>query len=353
MISPKENVSLSAYTTIRTGGPARWFVTCKTETEVLEALAFAANNQLKILVLGAGSNLLVSDLGFPGLVVQVALDHMHFGDSGLVAVGAGVNWDKFVEETCMRGLAGLESMSGIPGRVGATPVQNVGAYGQEVCDTIVEVKALNIASSLTRVFSVAECGFAYRQSRFKSFEKDQWIITEVTFKLSGSSTPNPQYDELQKSLLADALWLRGDRVQKIMAVREHVIKIRSSKGMVLASSDPDTNSLGSFFMNPIVSTAEKSRIFDLASKKAWPRQPTAHSSGDNMWKLSAAWLIENSGVKKGDRIHGARVSTKHVLALTNPSKASTADVLALAAHIKKLVRDTFGIELVQEPVYVD
>ncbi len=353
MISPQENVSLSTYTTIRTGGPARWFVTCKTESAIVDALAFAATNQLKVLVLGAGSNLLVSDNGFLGLVIQVALDHLHFGDSGLVVAGAGVDWDKFVEETCVRGLSGLESMSGIPGKVGATPVQNVGAYGQEVCETIVEVRAVNIASFSARIFSAAECAFAYRQSRFKSSEKGHWIITEVTFKLSGSSTPNPQYDELQKSLAADPRWLGGGRVQKIMAVREHVIKIRSSKGMVLDISDPDTNSLGSFFLNPIVSTDEKARIFSLAAKKALLPQPTAHSVGDNLWKLSAAWLIENSGVKKGDQIHGARVSTKHVLALTNPSTASTADVLALAAHIQKQVREMFGVELVQEPVYID
>ena len=353
MISLQENISLSNYTTIRTGGPARWFITCKTEASILEALAYASSNKLKVLTLGAGSNLLVSDQGFDGLVIQVALDHISFKDSGLVVAGGGVNWDHFVKATCLHGLTGIESMSGIPGNVGATPVQNVGAYGQEVCETIVQVNAINIKDFSKRIFSAKECAFAYRNSRFKTSDKDLWLITEVTFQLNESSLPNPQYDELLKSLASDPLWSTGDRFQKIMTLREHVLKIRSSKGMVLNHSDSDTYSLGSFFMNPIVSTSEKVRIFQLAADKGLPRQPTAHSAGDNLWKLSAAWLIENSGIKKGDMIQSARVSTKHVLALTNPSNASTSDILALAAHVKKSVYNMFAVELIQEPVFVD
>ena len=289
----------------------------------------------------------------PSATVPDRLDHLSFKDSGSVVAGGGVNWDHFVKAACLRGLTGVESMSGIPGNVGATPVQNVGAYGQEVCETIVQVKAINIKDFTTRIFAATECAFAYRNSRFKSSDKDQWLITEVAFQLNTSALPNPRYDELLKSLSSDPLWLTGDRNQKIMTVREHVIKIRSSKGMVLNSSDPDTYSLGSFFMNPLVSTSEKVRIFQLAADKGLPSQPTAHSAGDNMWKLSAAWLIENSGIKKGDTIQSARVSTKHVLALTNPGKANTSDILALAAHIKKSVHNMFAVELIQEPVFVD
>jgi UDP-N-acetylmuramate dehydrogenase len=353
MMSFQENIQISHYTTIHTGGPARWFAACATAAEIIDALNFASSNKLSVLTLGAGSNLLVSDKGFDGLVIQVALNGLDIDDTGLVTAGAGVSWDALVKATCLRGLIGLEAMSGIPGLVGATPVQNVGAYGQEVSDTIVQVKALHKTTLGEHIFSAKECAFSYRQSRFKSSDRDQWIITEVTFQLNPSSPPTPRYDELQTSLASDQRWLTGDRTQKILAVRDHVIKIRSAKGMVLDSTDPDTRSLGSFFVNPIVTTSDKERVFQVASQRGIVRLPVAHPTGDNLWKLSAAWLIENSGIKKGDVLGHARVSTKHVLAITNPQKATTSEILALAHHIQTRVREAFGIELTQEPVRVD
>ena len=353
MVNITEHIQLSTHTTLRTGGPARYFALCASSQEILEALNFAKKNNLKVFVLGCGSNLLVSDGGFSGLVVKIAADKITHDSAGLVTAGAGVVWDDLVKDCCDRSLCGIEALSGIPGLVGAAPVQNIGAYGQEVSETITSVTAIHRQTLTTKVFSNEECEFGYRQSLFKLKGQDQWIITEVSFHLHTTKTPIPKYEELKLALEKNTEWQRGDRKSKITAIRHEVLKIRSTKGMVLDSKDPDTRSVGSFFVNPIVSLSEKERIFARARALACSRQPTAHPAGNSQWKLSAAWLIENSGIKKGQALGKARVSTKHVLAITNPNDASTKEVLELAALISAAVWQQFGIELEKEPIFVD
>jgi len=353
LVKITEHVPLSTYTTLRTGGPARYFALCASSQEILEALNFAKKNNLKVFVLGGGSNLLVSDAGFSGLVVKIASKKITYDSAGQVTVDAGVVWDDLVKDCCDQGLCGIEALSGIPGLVGAAPVQNIGAYGQEVSETITRVTAIHRQTLTTNVFSNKECEFGYRQSLFKLKDKDQWIITEVSFDLHTTKTPVAKYDELKLALEQNTEWQRGDRKSKISTLRHEVLKIRSTKGMVLDAKDQDTRSVGSFFVNPIVSQSEKERIFAHARALACSRQPTAYPAGNSQWKLSAAWLIENSGIKKG-QVHGhARVSTKHVLAITNPDDASTKEVLELAALISAAVWQQFGIELEREPIFVD
>jgi UDP-N-acetylmuramate dehydrogenase len=352
MIDVKENIPLNRLTTLCTGGTARWFISCASPDDIIEALKFAKASNLEVFVLGGGSNLLISDRGFDGLVIQIALTNLTFEPKGLVTAGAGVNWDYFVETSCERGLSGIEALSGIPGLVGATPVQNVGAYGQDVSETITSVTAINRKTLDTQVFPNKDCEFSYRQSRFKSRDKNLWVISAVQLQLSETSEPNAKYDELKTSLASDAKWTLGNRLQKITAIREHVLKIRASKGMVINPLDPDTRSVGSFFVNPIVTTAIKDHVTQVALQLDASRIPVAHAAGDNLWKLSAAWLIEHSGVTKGFTLGRARISTKHVLALTNPGDGSTGDILALADHVQNAVQSTFGILLEREPVFV-
>lgn len=349
----KKNIDLGPLTTIKTGGPAAYFIECAGEADILKALQFAHSKNLRIYVLGGGSNSLVSDRGFDGVVIKIANDNLNINEDGRVCAGAGVLWDQLVSEACHQGLSGIEAMSGIPGLVGATPVQNVGAYGQEVSETIESVKAIHRITLSTKIFSAVECDFSYRNSRFKGAEKDQWIITEVIFQLSPKLKPRPKYQELLNALTSDSDWNSEDRLQKILAIRNHVLKIRSSKGMVLNPNDPDTFSLGSFFVNPIVSAAVKDHIFNFAKVKNLSQSPPAHPAGDNMWKLSAAWLIENSGIKKGETRGRAKISSKHVLAITNPNSATTAEILDLADHIQKSVNSEFGVQLEREPVFVE
>lgn len=348
----QENIDLSQLTTIKTGGRARYLVECASELDIIDALKHAHSQNLRVLVLGGGSNSLISDQGFDGLVIKIVSQGLSETEGGLVTASAGVMWDEFVSLMCSRGLSGIEAMSGIPGLVGATPVQNVGAYGQEVSETIHSVRAIHRKTLTIRNFNALDCEFAYRDSRFKSREKNQWIITEVVFQLSHSAEPQPKYEELKRALADDHQWTSGVRTQKILAVRNQVLKIRASKGMVLDPADSDTYSLGSFFVNPIVTTKEKDWVISAAKAKGLSGAVPAHSAGDNLWKLSAAWLIENSGIKKGYSLGRAKVSTKHVLAITNPHLATTTEVLALAIHIKQSVFGAFGIDLQQEPEFI-
>jgi UDP-N-acetylmuramate dehydrogenase len=343
-----ENISLNSFTTIKTGGPARFLITCGNEAEIGSALDFAAGRNLPALVLGGGSNLLISDQGYAGVVIQNNIQGMSFDDHGNVVVGAGVVWDLFVAETVGRKLAGIEALSGIPGTAGATPIQNVGAYGQEVSDTISSVKAIHRKTKSTRIFSKSECAFGYRDSVFKRSERDQWVIVEVTFKLSGTPV-EPTYKELLVAVTESPSLENAHPGEKIAMIRDQVLKIRARKGMVLNSEDPDTRSLGSYFMNPIVTTTDKNRVVEIWATRA-PGQPVpAYSVGQDLWKIPAAWLIESSGISKGFALGNARVSTKHVLALTNPGHASTSDILSLERLIEKSVADAFGITLKREP----
>ena len=346
-----EDVNLAGYTTLRLGGPARRFVEATSEAEIVAAVRDADDRGEPALVLGGGSNLVVADAGFPGTVVhvgtrgteRVAAD----GDRVRVRVQAGEDWDAFVARCVADGLAGVECLSGIPGRVGATPIQNVGAYGQDVSETIVEVRVYDRHTRACVALDHDACHFTYRNSVFKG--NDRYVVLDVTYALQASEESQPvAYAELARRLGVDP----GDRVT-LKEARDAVLELRRGKGMVLDAADPDTRSAGSFFTNPILEPARladlERRVADrLGPDAAFPRYP---ETGDRV-KTSAAWLIEHAGFGKGHALGPVRISTKHTLALTNPDGATTADLLALAREVRGGVHDAFGVELVNEPVLV-
>jgi len=324
----ENEVPLAPRTTLGIGGAARHFVRVTDIRELREALAEADRLGEKVLVLGGGSNLVIGDDGWPGLVIAMGIMGMSFEDED-VTVGAGVVWDDFVAAMVERGLAGVECLSGIPGFVGATPMQNVGAYGQEVADTIVAVDAIDRTTGQLVELLRRDCGFGYRTSHFKGSER--WIITHVTFRLTKSELSKPlTYAELTKSLSATQAPLRQ--------VRERVIELRRTKGMVVDAADPDSKSAGSFFMNPIVDAATADRL-----RAEYPAMP-AFPADDGMVKLSAGWLIERAGFAKGTVRGRAGISSKHALALINRGDASAGELLALAREIQEGVRTKLGIE---------
>ena len=337
---------------MNTGGPARYFLRCETLDDIKNGLAFAKTKKLGVLVLGGGSNVLISDHGFSGVVLHLETKELSIGNDGIVIASAGINWSNLVENCCQKGLSGMEALAGIPGLVGATPIQNVGAYGQEVSNLILKVYALDKVSLKTITFTADECQFGYRRSRFKTSDLDQFIITSVIFQLSPNLHPHPRYEELKVSIEADARWSKADRLQQITLMTEHVLRLRASKGMLLDAHDLDSRSVGSFFINPLVTQSTKEKIELIVSEAAVTRPFVAHPSPNGQWKLSAAWLIENSGIHRGQTLNGARVSTKHVLALTNPGQASTKDILELADLINSSVEKKFGIRLEREPVII-
>jgi UDP-N-acetylmuramate dehydrogenase len=339
--------------TIRTGGLAEYFVICNNEQDIIAALLHGKSSQLPVTVLGGGSNSLISDQGVKGLVIKMASTELRFNSQGHAAAAAGVPWDQFVEEACRRGLTGLEALSGIPGFVGACPIQNIGAYGQEVATSIQSVRAIHKESLETRVFSNEDCKFAYRSSFFKTYPNNPWIITEVQFQLDPTAETKPSYLDLQDSLSADTRWSCSQRLEKILLVREHVLRIRAKKGMVLNPADPDSISLGSFFINPVVDDNTKSNVEAKANALGAKSRPPLFQAGDRRWKISAAWLIENSGIRKGFSLGRAKVSSKHVLAITNPGGASTTDILHLQKYIENQVKNVFQIKLEREPVFLE
>jgi UDP-N-acetylmuramate dehydrogenase len=330
---------LRDHTTLRLGGPATDWITATTEAEVIAAL----DTDAPVLVLGGGSNLVVADAGFEGRVVQIATSGItadHEGDDPtcggvLVTVAAGETWDDLVALAVERTWVGIEALSGIPGRVGATPIQNVGAYGQEVSQTIARVRVWDRTLKGVRTFANADCGFGYRTSRFKQ-DPDRHVVLDVTFQFAIGSLGAPVgYAELARTLGVD----EGARAP-LTDVRDAVLALRRGKGMVLDPADHDTWSAGSFFTNPVLAPAE---VPDGAP--AWP-QP------DGTVKTSAAWLIQHAGFAKGHARGNAALSGKHVLALTNRGGATTAEVLDLAREVRDGVRSAYGISLVNEPVLV-
>lgn len=340
------NVSLAKHTTFELGGPARYFVSAHSEEELRDALAFAKELSLPVFVLGGGSNLVVSDRGFPGLVVHLrsrgVKTHEQRGKT-LLEVEAGEAWDPFVERTVDEGLSGLECLSGIPGSVGATPIQNVGAYGQEVSQTIVAVRTLDVLTGEIRKRMPEECGFRYRDSFFKEPEGKNEIVTRVTFAL-GRGAPTIRYPELERALHGAA--------PTVAAVRAKVIELRRSKSMVLDPADENRRSAGSFFTNPIVSPAMADEVVRRAidagvigESKEMPRFP----EGERI-KLSAGWLIERSGMAKGTRRGNVGISTRHALQLVHHGGGSSAELVALAREVVAAVRDRFGVTLTPEPV---
>jgi UDP-N-acetylmuramate dehydrogenase len=343
---------LADYTTLRLGGPARGFVRAATEDELIETVRAADAGGQPVLILGGGSNLVVADEGFDGTVIQVATRGVSRGDEpGVLTVAAGEDWDAVVARTVAEGLAGLECLSGIPGLAGATPIQNVGAYGQEVAETITRVRVYDRLAGHVQEIPNDQCGFGYRTSRFRGDAR--FVVLSVTFGLAVQARSVPvRYAELAAFLGVAP----GDQVESTEA-RAAVIELRQRKGMVIDPADPDTRSVGSFFVNPVLDAAALARVEAAARARSGPdtRVPrfAAEGSGDGLVKVPAAWLIEQAGFGKGyNPGDGARISAKHTLALVNAGSASTAALLALAREIRDGVRGAFGVSLAPEPVLV-
>jgi len=327
---------LAKHTTLRLGGPAERFARFFEDAALVDAVRAADASGEALLVLGGGSNLVVADAGFPGLVAQVATRGIETAGER-VTVAAGEDWDAFVAAMVGAGRVGVEALAGIPGRVGATPIQNVGAYGQDVAQTITAVRVLDRTSGQVVDLSPAECGFGYRRSAFKGSE--QYVVLGVTFALPLAPLARP----VRYAALARHLDVEVGTAVPAADVRAAVLDLRRARGMVLDEDDHDTWSAGSFFTNPVLSAAGAALLPEEAPR--WPEP-------DGRVKASAAWLIEHSGFTRGYGDGPARLSSKHTLALTNRGGATTADLLALAREIRDGVRERFGVTLVNEPVLV-
>jgi UDP-N-acetylmuramate dehydrogenase len=366
-----EQVLLADYTTLGLGGPASRFVAAAGDDQLVATVREADAEGEPVLVLGGGSNLVVADEGFPGVVVQAArggISVARAGDAVELTAGAGQDWDELVRWSIGEGLSGIECLSGIPGTTGATPIQNVNAYGQEVAETITCVRAYDRLLDQVVLLTAAQCDFGYRTSMFKrhagagrgaardpAAATGRHVVLSVTFRLAADPLSAPiRYAELARRLDVT----EGDRVP-LPAAREAVLELRRGKGMVLDPADPDTRSAGSFFTNPVISAGqfedlEARVVAGLPGDGTAVRIPHWKEGNEAGIKVSAAWLIEQSGFHKGFPGDGApvRISTKHTLALTNPGGGNTAGLIALARQVKGGVLDTFGIELVNEPVLV-
>jgi UDP-N-acetylmuramate dehydrogenase len=350
----RRDVPLAAMCTLGVGGPARHYLAAGTVDQARAGLRWAAERDLPVLVLGGGSNLVVADEGFPGLVLHVKLRGIEAtaGESGVeLRASAGEEWDPLVRLAVEKGWAGLECLSGIPGRVGATPIQNVGAYGQDVSATIARVEALHLGRGALVSFSNAECGFAYRDSRFKREDRGRYLIVAVTFRLEPGGKPAVRYAELERTLATG-----GSAEPSLFDVREAVVAIRRRKSMVIDPDDPNRRSVGSFFMNPIVPEAVRAQIQGTLRAEGeavaadnmpgWP-------AGEGRVKLSAAWLIEQAGLRRGYRKGNVGISTNHTLAIVNCGGGTAAEVVDLAREIRGRVQDRFDVTLEPEPVFVN
>ena len=333
---------LADLTTVRLGGPARELVHAATEPTLLDAVRRADGAGAPLLLLGGGSNLVVADDGFDGTVVRVETRGIDVTDDtcggAMVTVAAGEPWDPVVSLAVDRGWVGVEALSGIPGSVGATPFQNVGAYGQEVADTIASVRTWDRVEGVQRTFAAADCGFSYRSSRFKE-DPSRHVILAVTFQFRlGELSERIRYAELARTLGVEV----GDRVL-MSGVREAVLGLRAGKGMVLDDADHDTWSTGSFFINPFLDADASGRL---------PGDAPRWAQADGTTKTSAAWLIEHAGFDKGYGNERVALSGKHTLAITNRGGARTTDLLALAAQVQTGVHERYGVWLDNEPVLV-
>ena len=327
---------LSQYTSLRVGGPAKKIVQVATEAQIIAAIEAAGD--LPILIMGGGTNVLISDSGFAGTVIRISNNSVKSEvdacSGATLTIGAGEDWDTFVLTTIERGFAGLETLSGIPGTVGATPIQNIGAYGHEVAEFITRVRTYDRQEKCVKTFTNSECEFSYRNSHFKS-HPGRYVVLDVQFQIRRGEMSEPiTYLELAKKLGVEP----GDKAS-VIATREAVLELRASKGMLLRADDYDSWSAGSFFTNPIISQQAADALPNAAPK--WPLI-------DGRVKVSAAWLIENSGIHKGDGVGGARISSKHVLALSNSGSATAADIAQLATRARTHVKEAFGITLETE-----
>jgi len=343
----RENVPLAPLTTMQVGGPSRYFAEARTAAEAVEAVQFARAKQLPLFVLGGGSNLMVSDQGWPGLTLKVCISGIQERrEPGkvLFQVGAGEEWDRFVAHSVARNCAGIECLSGIPGSVGGTPVQNVGAYGQEVSETIESVLTFDRKHSQLRELCNTACGFGYRSSIFNTSERERFIILHVTYALIPGGSPRIGYADL-KQYFSD----RND-APTLAETRDAVLKIRGSKGMLIIPGDPDCRSAGSFFKNPTLTPEQYAALSARAAARglqipSYPALAAQH-------KVSAAWLVEHSGFRKGYVAGQVGISSKHALAIVNLGAATAAEILALKTEIQARVREAWAIDLQPEPVMV-
>ena len=349
-LAVQANVRLAPYTTLGLGGPARYFVVCSSAEQVRAALAHGAQQGQPVFVLGGGSNIVFPDAGYPGLVLRVAINHIELRDGTTeITAGAGADWDALVRTAVAHGWTGVECLSGIPGTVGGTPIQNVGAYGQDVAETLRSVVCLDRTTLERRVFAGGECGFGYRTSRFKHEDRGRFVVLEVTFRLRAGAPPQLRYPELQQAVAA-AGGLPTAPLDALRLVRNTVLALRRRKSMVLDPADPNTRSAGSFFLNPVL---DPSAFADL--KRRWAALgksgeiPTYPAGGGV--KVPAAWLVEQAGFSKGYRHGGVGISSRHALALVN-HQGTSAELLALAKTIMDAVGDRFGVRLEPEPEIV-
>lgn len=350
-ITIQKMCALAPLTTLKVGGAARFFVEAQTEPEIICALDFAKAQNLPVFVLGGGSNLLVSDAGFDGLVLKIALRGVEFSEDKtdvFVTSAAGEDWDKFVEISVKRNLSGIECLSGIPGTVGATPVQNVGAYGQEVAETIISVRVLDRLNFEIKELNAAECGFAYRSSVFNTTAKNRFVVLTVTFRLKLNGAPALHYADLQRFFAGKPLPTLGE-------VRAAVLQIRKAKSMVISPGDPNHRSAGSFFKNPIVDkmqfAAVEAKARSLKLIDEFQNAPHFLADEDRV-KIPAAWLIEKSGFNKGLVRGHVGISTNHTLALINRGGATAGEIAEFAGEIQAQVKKIFDIELQPEPIWL-
>jgi UDP-N-acetylmuramate dehydrogenase len=343
-IKIRENISLAPLTTLKIGGEARFFARAESEEQILAGLDFARQRSLPVFILGGGSNVLIADEGFDGLVLQTALAGISF-DGNSVTAAAGEDWDNFVGVCVEKGLAGLECLSGIPGFAGATPIQNVGAYGQEVSETVTSVRVYDRETSAFTVMSNAECGFTYRSSIFNTSQRERYIVLAVSYALRPNIEPALRYADLKKYF--EEYFEGRNEAPSLNDVRRAVIEIRAKKSMVISPEDPNSKSAGSFFKNPLVSL-EKFQEIQSAAGETVPH----FSSGEDQVKVPAAWLIEKSGFHKGCVYGNVGLSANHTLAIINRGNAAARDVLELKDKIQTAVREKFGVMLKPEPVFI-
>lgn len=343
----QQNVPLAPYTTFKVGGPARFFVAAYSEQDIQHAVEFAASRKLALFVLGGGSNLVVSDQGWPGLVIKISIPGVH-SDTGngkmLFHVGSGEDWDAFVAKTVAAGCAGIECLSGIPGTTGGTPVQNVGAYGQEVAETIASVRVLELANGKVSEMPNAQCGFSYRTSIFNSTQRDRYIVLATTFVLTPGGRPRIEYADLKKHFAG------ASSPPTLAATRDAVRAIRHSKAMLITPDDEDCRSAGSFFKNPILTTDEYEALNKII--RSLNKQVPTYPAGEGKVKVAGAWLVENAGFYKGYSLGPVGISRKHSLAIVNRGGAKATDIVALKNQVQQGVKQKFGVELHPEPVFV-
>jgi len=350
----REQFPLAPLSTLGVGGPARYYARVTSEDSVREAVEWARARDLPLLVLGGGSNVVLADAGHPGLVLHLVtrgIETRPVRETVEVTAEAGEPWDALVAAAVAQGWAGVECLSGIPGLVGATPIQNVGAYGQEVGETVSAVEALDLQTGRVERLTSAQCGFTYRDSRFKSVDRGRFIVLRVTYALRPGGPPAVRYTELARNLEE-----RGLGAPSLAEVREAVIGLRRRKSMVLDPEDPNARSVGSFFTNPIVPAAVADELETVLRRDGILREgehPPRFPAGDGRVKLSAAWLIERAGLAKGYQRGNVGLSSRHTLAIVNRGGAAASEVVALAREVRERVHDRFGVTLVPEPVFVN